>query len=44
MERQVTELVVSIGDGDGRMAARINALVDGLDELLMREGLMPERR
>jgi hypothetical protein len=38
MKRQVTELVASIGDLDGRLAGRINALVDGLDELLAKEG------
>jgi hypothetical protein len=38
MKRQVTELVASIGDVDSRTAERINALVDGLDELLAKEG------
>ena len=41
MERQVRELVKNPADD---VLKRINALVDGLDELLVREGLMPKRR
>jgi hypothetical protein len=41
MERQVRELVKNPADD---VLQRINALVDGLDELLVREGLMPMRR
>ena len=40
MERQVRELVKNPADD---VLKRINALVDGLDELLVREGLMPGR-
>jgi len=39
MEKQVRELV---GNPDGDLVGRINAMVDGLEELLAREGLMPE--
>lgn len=38
MERQVRQLV---GSSDGELVKRINALVDGLEDLLMQEGLMP---
>jgi predicted nucleotidyltransferase len=37
MERQVRELLVAIATADGRMAERINTLVNGLDDLLARE-------
>ena len=40
MERQVTELVASVGRGDGGTVDKVNALVDGLDELLARENLV----
>lgn len=41
MERQVMELVKNPADD---VLKRINALVDGLDELLVSEGLMPKGR
>jgi len=40
MERQVTELVASVGKPQGRTVDRVNALLDGLDELLRREKLI----
>jgi hypothetical protein len=41
MERQVRELAKNPADD---VLKQINALVDGLDELLAREGLMPKGR
>jgi hypothetical protein len=41
MERQVKELVASVGKPDGQTAERTNLLVDGLHELLARENLSP---
>ena len=41
MEQQVRELVKNPADD---VLKRINALVDGLDELLVSEGLMPKGR
>jgi hypothetical protein len=38
MEGQVRQLV---GSSDGELVKRINALVDGLEDLLVQEGLMP---
>jgi len=40
MERQVGELVGSVGRGDGRTVDKVNALVDRLDEVLARENLV----
>ena len=44
MERQVTELAASAGQPDGRVVNKVNALVDGLEELLVREKLIPKDR
>jgi hypothetical protein len=44
MERQVTELVESVGNPDRDTVARVNALVDGLDKLLLREHVVPQER
>ena len=44
MERQVTELLASVGKGDGGTVAKVNGLLDGLDELLLREKMVPPDR
>ena len=41
MDRQVREVVAAVGDGN--VVGRIHELVDGLEELLRREGLVEER-
>ena len=44
MERHVIELMGSVGKRDGGTAAKVNALLDGLDELLLREEMVPQER
>jgi hypothetical protein len=44
MERQVAELLASVGKPDGATAAKVNALLDGLEELLLREEMVPQER
>jgi hypothetical protein len=44
MERQVAELLASVGKPDGATAAKVNALLDGLDELMLREEMVPQER
>ena len=39
MDQQVAELVASVGERDGTTVERANTLVDGLDELMLRENL-----
>lgn len=40
MERQVAELVASVGNAGDQVAGKANVLVDGLEELLARERLL----
>jgi Domain of unknown function (DUF4037) len=44
MEQRLTELLVSTTGADQAKAARVNALLDGLDELMLRESMVPEER
>jgi hypothetical protein len=44
MERQVTELVASVGQTDSGTVERVKALVVGLEELLISQKLVPEDR
>jgi len=44
MERQVAELLASVGMPDGATAAKANAVLDGLDELMLREEMVPQQR
>ena len=44
MERQVAELLASVGKPDGATAGKVNALLDGLDELLLGEEMVPQQR
>jgi hypothetical protein len=44
MERQVAELLASVGKPDGGTSAKVNTLLDGLDELLLREQMVPQVR
>jgi hypothetical protein len=44
MERQVTELVASVGQTDSGTVERVKALVGGLEELLISQKLVPEDR
>jgi predicted nucleotidyltransferase len=41
MEPQIAEMLASVGRPDGGTVARINALLDGLDALLLREQMVP---
>jgi len=43
MEGQVMRLLAAGGKADANIAAKINALIDGLDELLLRERLVPKK-
>jgi len=42
MEQEVSELVASVGQPDGGTADKVNELLDGLDELLVRERIVPK--
>ena len=42
MGPQMTELLASVGKPDGDTVAKVNALLDGLDELLLRAKMVPE--
>jgi predicted nucleotidyltransferase len=44
MEQQVAELVGCVGKADGGIVARVRSLLDGLDELLVREKALPQDR
>ncbi|HEY4900646.1 MAG TPA: DUF4037 domain-containing protein [Terriglobales bacterium] len=44
MERQVTELLASVGNADDGTEAKANVLLDGLDQLLLREKMVPDER
>ena len=44
MELRLTELLASASSPDQDTAARVHSLLDGLDELMLRESLVPEER
>lgn len=44
MEQQVAELVGSVGNAAGGIVAKVGSLLDGLDELLLRENVVPRDR
>jgi len=44
MEQQITELLAAAGTADQGTIIQVNALLDGMDELLLREKMVPQDR
>jgi hypothetical protein len=44
MERQADALLASLGNPDRNTVLKVISLVDGLDELLLQENMVPQNR